>query len=561
VATISPQGQVIRIVHVDRTAALAGVRPGQTLADAKALVPELVTYEDDPLADRRQLESLAILGGNLAPTVHIEGDDTLIVDITGCERLYDGEENILRRAVDLFRERGHSVRCAIADTLGAAWALAHAHPQPAVITEPGQTPADLAPLPVWSLRIDAPVVDKLATVGVLTIGSLFHLPRSSLTSRFGETLLERMDQALGDVPEVLRPYHPETVLTSRLALGAPTDRLDVLVTAVRRVLETFCHRLEQRVGGVRQVFVTFYCPDVVVDRTTEARTVTVEVNLSRPTRSAKHLFSLFTVRLDALALPGPADMLMIWSREIEPLDDWQTELFATDASDPKELGALLDRLAVRLSPAAVVRAVPVSDHQPEKAFQYVTLVGRPDGAKAVAAMHGGVALGRGTRRAPLQTASLDPAGDGASRGTLPSAVREADPTSLRRGACPDEIGVASSLASVDPLACARGSDSPVAEGMKNGSAHLHSRPLRLLFNPLEIQATALAPEGPPITFRLRSVSHQIADCIGPERIETGWWRGPHVQRDYYRVLTDTGRRAWIFRRRDTNAWFLHGWFD
>ena len=53
----------------------------------------------------------------------------------------------------------------------------------------------------------------------------------------------------------------------------------------------------------------------------------------------------------------------------------------------------------------------------------------------------------------------------------------------------------------------------------------------------------------------------MVDCIGPERIETGWWRGLHVQRDYYRVLTDTGRRAWIFRRRDTNEWFLHGWFD
>ena len=44
-------------------------------------------------------------------------------------------------------------------------------------------------------------------------------------------------------------------------------------------------------------------------------------------------------------------------------------------------------------------------------------------------------------------------------------------------------------------------------------------------------------------------------------IETGWWRGPHVKRDYYRVLTQTGRRAWLFRERDSQTWFLHGWFD
>jgi protein ImuB len=53
----------------------------------------------------------------------------------------------------------------------------------------------------------------------------------------------------------------------------------------------------------------------------------------------------------------------------------------------------------------------------------------------------------------------------------------------------------------------------------------------------------------------------FAQTWGPERIETGWWRGQAVGRDYYRVETTDGRRFWIFRNLEDNRWFLHGVFD
>jgi len=48
---------------------------------------------------------------------------------------------------------------------------------------------------------------------------------------------------------------------------------------------------------------------------------------------------------------------------------------------------------------------------------------------------------------------------------------------------------------------------------------------------------------------------------GPERIETGWWDGHDVRRDYYVALTRAGVRLWIFRERPPGqGWFLHGVF-
>jgi protein ImuB len=48
---------------------------------------------------------------------------------------------------------------------------------------------------------------------------------------------------------------------------------------------------------------------------------------------------------------------------------------------------------------------------------------------------------------------------------------------------------------------------------------------------------------------------------GPERIESGWWDGRDVQRDYYVARNPAGVRLWVFRERRTpRRWFLHGVF-
>jgi protein ImuB len=87
------------------------------------------------------------------------------------------------------------------------------------------------------------------------------------------------------------------------------------------------------------------------------------------------------------------------------------------------------------------------------------------------------------------------------------------------------------------------------------------RPLRLVRQPVPVAATFLLPDGPPVRFLLRGQEHRIAHAWGPERIETAWWRGPMIARDYYRVETAAGQRYWLFRRLDDGRWFVHGAFE
>ncbi len=50
-------------------------------------------------------------------------------------------------------------------------------------------------------------------------------------------------------------------------------------------------------------------------------------------------------------------------------------------------------------------------------------------------------------------------------------------------------------------------------------------------------------------------------CQGPERIETGWWDGHDISRDYYQARAANGALLWVYRdRRPPRGWYLHGFF-
>jgi protein ImuB len=86
------------------------------------------------------------------------------------------------------------------------------------------------------------------------------------------------------------------------------------------------------------------------------------------------------------------------------------------------------------------------------------------------------------------------------------------------------------------------------------------RPLLLYPKPQFIEVVCVA-DGPPQFIWLENCREQIVHHVGPERIETLWWHGPTIRRDYYRIATESGSHLWIFRRLADTRWFLHGVFE
>lgn len=91
---------------------------------------------------------------------------------------------------------------------------------------------------------------------------------------------------------------------------------------------------------------------------------------------------------------------------------------------------------------------------------------------------------------------------------------------------------------------------PLADGWAGAR-----RPVRMPPRPAPV-TVELAEGGRPI----RVAALDIVGAEGPERIASEWWNGdPPGHRDYWRVETAQGWRAWVFTDRD-GRWFRHGIF-
>src|SRR5262249_19754994 len=154
-----------------------------------------------------------------------------------------GEKVLIDQVMHDLRCRGLSARVAIADTLGAAWAFAHALKSGPVIIPSGKHRVLLERLDLALLRIPHLAVRQLHEFGIRGGGQLMHLPRGEVVVRFGRDVLLRLDQALGDVPEVIRPERFVEPVAACWDFEEPTAQRWMLEKVLKRLLQGMLERL------------------------------------------------------------------------------------------------------------------------------------------------------------------------------------------------------------------------------------------------------------------------------------------------------------------------------
>ena len=123
-----------------------GIETGMVVADAKAILPSLKIIDDDPSLPEKLLKSIAKFCIRYTDAVAIDLPDGLILDITGCAHLWGGEKKYITEINTRLTNRGYDVRATMADTIGAAWAIAH-YGGSSPIIEPGNQLEALLNLP------------------------------------------------------------------------------------------------------------------------------------------------------------------------------------------------------------------------------------------------------------------------------------------------------------------------------------------------------------------------------------------------------------------------------
>jgi len=345
-----------------------GLSFGQAHADACAIAPMLESAPAEPEKDQAALRRLALWAERWTPMAAVDDgrpeQEGLFLDVTGAAHLWGGEAGLLKDIRARLLKAGIVARAAMADTPGAAWALARYTAREDPIAPVGETRAALAGLPVEGLRLSAKAVSLLHRFGLRRIGDLYPLPRAGLARRFrgpeGLEVVGQLDRALGLVGEALKGEQRPSAYRAWQAFAEPVTVVEAAALRAEALVGDLCAALERDGQGARRVLVTGFRVD--------GRATVLEAALGAPSRSPKHILRLLKEKgWERLDLGFGVDALMVSAPVAEPLSAVQTDSEATRAeADAAARAALVDRLAARLGEQAVGRPVLRDSWLPER---------------------------------------------------------------------------------------------------------------------------------------------------------------------------------------------------
>lgn len=512
---VQEQKNLQAISSLNAAAMRAGLRLGQPIRDAHAMCADLLTRPHNAAAEAQFLTVLRRWAGKFSPWVAEEAPSGLVIDLSGCAHLFGGEAALLHVIEQDCADMGLSARTGIADTLGAAWALARYAGQsagsnrsgdaidqearatrsragkrrhwtkggtaplvdlPAATTahiaEAGQMYSALGPLPVAALRLEPDSVTHLNRLGLRRIRDLLGQPRAALARRFGKGLVLRLDQAMGSAPEPISPARPSTCFAVRLTFPDPIGLKDDIMAGIDRMLPRLCAQLEAKAHGLRSLKLEAH--------RTDQHAEIIHLSLARPCHDASRIRPLIDMKLDSIDAGFGIDMLRLEATQTEPLHQRTKvgHLGAGQAVRERLVNAgaledLIGKLGARIGLEAITRRHPAQSHIPEKTANV------------------------------LAAAWSHPA--------------------------------------------------------RNWPSSIARRPLTL-WPPEPVHIPAI-PELPSL-FRWRGRTWQLAEAYGPERVAPEWWLDdPNWRtgvRDYWQVRTKDGDQLWLYF--GYGAALSAGWF-
>lgn len=291
-------------------------------------------------------------------------EDALVLEVSASERLFGGRSALLQQLFESNQplalvEYAQGATSLIA--LGRLWS-GHDVPPEA--------------LSAHVLAAARPHLPTLARLGVRRWGQLRALPRGGLVRRFGAELVDALDRAWGQRPEVYPWLMLPEVFDAPLELAASVESAPALLFGARRLLAQLLVWLRARQRGVLALELLW---DLDARRAntrhvdahhTGGQQGRLELRTAQATQDMAHLQRILGEQLARVTLPAPVLYLRLRSLQTQPLAGESHSLLPDDVRKGDSLHQTLERLAARLGAAQVQCVRPQADHRPEHMQQW-----------------------------------------------------------------------------------------------------------------------------------------------------------------------------------------------
>lgn len=356
----------------------AGVRPGMRRGGAAAIAPDVDLLTREPLAEADTLQGAALALLQYTPEVALADDDTILLNVGASLLFFRGPRALHRRVAATLGALDLRVSLGMAPTAAGAWLLAH-RPGRARLRRTLALPTlarRLDALPVALLPQAQPRLDWLHDIGCHTLADLRALPRAGLQRRSTPDLLQALDAAYGQSPELHRWIEPPPSFSRRIELMDYVEHTDAVLAVARRLAEQLGGWLAARQLAVRRVLLR-----LDHERGRHARPPTeLELALAQPVWQAPQVLNLLREKLGRLTLEAPVIAVALLAPDTVDQPAASTTLFPEPGGTAADHARLLDLLAARLGRDQVRRPCPTPDHRPEAANSWGDALDAPQPA-------------------------------------------------------------------------------------------------------------------------------------------------------------------------------------
>lgn len=358
-----------RITHANAFALKAGVSAGLSLADARAVCPDLLTESCDLVREDLLLRALWRWADQFSPRVALDKPDGLLLDIAGCAHLFGGERAMGHHIRTSLLDLKIISRIGIADTKGAARALARFGNALLETAKEGATRNALQHLPITALGLSAQINHDLARTGLRTIGELYAIKSSELARRFGVEIVQALHAAIGRAPDPVSPKAADPVYAARMTLPEPIGLSDDIEEVIARLARRVCEHLQRDNKGARQFELVIRCVDTGDHPMT--------IGFARPCFEPAPILRQFVHPVGKLKITYGADWFRLVAKSIEPIRLRQSKI-GEEAKQNDQRSHLIDTLGNRLG-FDHVRVFKAQDsHLPEREFAQVEVANADD---------------------------------------------------------------------------------------------------------------------------------------------------------------------------------------
>lgn len=409
----------MRLDVVSSEARGLGVRPGQTIAQARARVPDLLVRVVRPEAVKGELARIAEVALAFGATVSFDVaspgalgsasaktferanasnafgmSDVVWVDITGCAHLHgpdqqSGETTLATRLESVIADLGHVCSIAVADGPRIAAILARSLPMedvrsPVVVIPPGKNAGAMAGLGIDALPLPDEDVRWLVKIGVRTVAELSILPRSALAARLGARAPVILSLVEGDDRAPLTPYVPPEIPQEEVSLEYGIEGTEALVFVAKTLTDRLASRLAGRAVATSRIDLVLGLDAGMLreiegdsgeadssEKDASERDQVVSLELPAPLSSASDLLAALRPKLERLVLRAPVLTAKLRAPVLVRKPQSALSLFEATPKAARALPRLVAELASDLGPQAVGKLALGDSWLPEERSRFV----------------------------------------------------------------------------------------------------------------------------------------------------------------------------------------------